>query len=718
MLNDIEQSLKNPNFIDPSKLAAALGNLQGYNSQDSSQQFNARGAVGPQAASVVAGVNSSGAAGNGANAGLTIPSLPTLQTPPAFTPNFGSNAGDLLADEVSLTYQYNNIRMLLDRSLTDRLYGGASRLQAVLGFDVDLEPPSNATDALAVVEVTAKMDSCGGASDTDCNVSGNLAVVAMMPEEGSHNAATLSQKADAFGGAIAAKIFSVGYAAQKRSQVFYLYRAMDTVSYQLKSSMVNTVNFGWQFRPVLGRRSVTPGIRHMIAVVALPSKDLSSTDDKAQIPILKITVKTHWIPYQAKTQTTEKRRRWFHVALPGEGGYEEVSAAVLPTDATQRALGATISKIEWVPTDASTGIAIIHGTNFFPGTKVSFGSKVYATEMDGLVIKSDHQLEVALPLTAAVAGGVLSGRYGAAKPLEAPAGALPAGFEIKKLQLFPEGSDMYQLFIDLTFRSAVTVADLERSANPPVVLVKGTAISTPPSQKQLESPNQIQLSTFVPASLVQGGAATVTVTYPFAGSNWTASLPHYDATVNVTRLGGADHTRLLISVNDKTLDVCDAATTLQLEAGKTFGVGTKTGDTELACLDPKNKVLSFEIKTPDLTAYKKFALVNTSGNFPVLVGDITPVPAPSLDKNQTVSVGVGDVKSVTFTGSNLDLVTKVLFVDAELTITTKKAASIQIRLTTKDVTAAAGTKELQLISDGNGPITATLTVTAPSGASK
>src|SRR5712671_4387261 len=54
MLNDIEQSLKNPNFIDPSKLAAALGNLQGYNSQDSSQQFNARGAVGPQAASVVA----------------------------------------------------------------------------------------------------------------------------------------------------------------------------------------------------------------------------------------------------------------------------------------------------------------------------------------------------------------------------------------------------------------------------------------------------------------------------------------------------------------------------------------------------------------------------------------------------------------------------------------------------------------------------------------
>src|ERR1700730_14281484 len=66
MLNDIAQSLKNPNFINPANLAAALGNLQGYASQDFAQQINARGAVGPQAASVVAGVTSSGGPGSGA----------------------------------------------------------------------------------------------------------------------------------------------------------------------------------------------------------------------------------------------------------------------------------------------------------------------------------------------------------------------------------------------------------------------------------------------------------------------------------------------------------------------------------------------------------------------------------------------------------------------------------------------------------------------------
>jgi hypothetical protein len=187
--------------------------------------------------------------------------------------------------------------------------------------------------------------------------------------------------------------------------------------------------------------------------------------------------------------------------------------------------------------------------------------------------------------------------------------------------------------------------------------------------------------------------------------------------LNVTRLGGAELTRLLISVNDKTLDVCDTATTLQLDGGKTFGVGKKIGDTPpLACLDSNNKLLSFDIKTTDLKPYKKFALVSSAGKFPVLVGDIpvaAPLPVPTLDKNQMVSVGVGDVKAVSFTGGNLDLVTKILFGNTtELSIASKKPASISIMLT-KDVTEKAGTKELQLISDGNDAVTATLTVTVP-----
>lgn len=722
MLNDIGQSLKNPNFIDPIKLAAVLGNLQGYNSQDFAQQLNVKGAVGPQAASVVAGVSNSGGTGSGASSGLAIPAVPSLQTPPSFTPNFGSSAGDLLTDEVNLTYQYNNVRMLLDRSLSDRLYARASRLQAVIGFDVDLEPPSNATDAVAVVDMEATITSCDNADQSDCNANGNLTIVAMMPEEGSHNAATLSQKANAFGGAVAAKIFSVGYAAQKRSQVFYLYRDMDTVSYQGSGSIGNTVHFGWQFRPVLGRRSVTPGTRHMMAVLALPAKDLSSKPGgRTPVPRLSVMVKTKWIRYQAKTQTTTNHHPWFKPDLPHEGGYASAIPADVPTtDATQETLGLTISEIKWVPTDASTGVAIVRGTNFFSGTKVNFGSKVYATESDGLVIKSDHELEVALPLSAAVAGGVLSGRYGAAKLLEARDPSLPVGFSITQLRFFPEGTDMFQLLIDLTFTAPVTVTDLAHLTNPPIVLVKGLPIATPPFQSQLDT-KTILLTTFVPASSVQGGAATVTVNYPFAGPGWMASLPHYDASVNVTRLGGADLTRLLISVNDKTLKVCDGDTMLQLDAAKIFKLDVRTGDTLLKCLDSGHKVLSFDIRSNDLKQYKRFTLVHSKEAFPPLVGDVPaaapPPPGPSLDKTQTVSVAVGDVKAVSFTGSNLDQVTKVLFGGkAELPIAKKSGTSISITLS-KEVTATAGSKEFQLISDGNDFVTATLTVVTPKAGS-
>ena len=98
-------------------------------------------------------------------------------------------------------------------------------------------------------------------------------------------------------------------------------------------------------------------------------------------------------------------------------------------------------------------MAIVKGKNFFPGTKVNFGSKVYATEADGLVIKSDHELEVALPLSSAAMGGVLSGRFGAAVPIEGRDPSLPAGLYISRLRFSPEGSDMYQLDIDVKFYS-------------------------------------------------------------------------------------------------------------------------------------------------------------------------------------------------------------------------------------------------------------------------
>jgi hypothetical protein len=50
------------------------------------------------------------------------PGLPEMLAAPSFQPKYGLSANDLLSDQVNLSYQILNLRMLLERSLSDRLW--------------------------------------------------------------------------------------------------------------------------------------------------------------------------------------------------------------------------------------------------------------------------------------------------------------------------------------------------------------------------------------------------------------------------------------------------------------------------------------------------------------------------------------------------------------------------------------------------------------------
>ncbi len=759
MLDALAESLrKNPSFVDPKALAQALGNLQGFNGQDLSQGFSANGAVGPNAASVFSGANSAAGATTPPattttpNVSITVsptlnaaaptatptsgatppgpaaPALPALQTPPNFTPNFGENAGDLLSDEVNLTYQYDNIRMMLEQSLTDRIQGGKARLQAVVGFDVDIEPAEAAKDAAATVEITATVG-CDKSAAT-CPSVGELSLVAIMPEEGSHNAATLNQKADAFGGALASAVFSVGYSVQKRSQVFYLYRDMDTVSFQKPGPDANTMVFGWQFRPVLGRHSVSAGTRHMLAVLALPAQDIGP-----DAPLLSVKARTFWTRYDGSSQTTDKRLGFWAglrtPALPAEWNHPYADVAAFTTAKAQKDLEPTITNVQWVRTDANSGIAIVTGTNFFPQTTVRIGGKQYATAADGLVIKSDQQLELTTPILSAMTRGVLSGRYGAAQPLDALPAGLPPSFFIENIKLSPEGTDTYELDAKLRFSAEITKDALRTNANAPIISVSGAVVSMPlyyqdvflpkkPDEKEAQlDPSSLRLTTFVPASLVKTGAA-VTVTYPFYGPGWSASILHYDPTAKVARLGAGDDARLLISATDPTMLICKNKWRLQLDKSNDWAPGEP--NTKITCPDSGAEVFQLDIASKDLKPYKHFVLLDPSGKFPPVVGDIpadeTPAPAPSLDKDQTVNVNQYDVTLVIFTGKNLDQVKKVLYGSTELQFNpADDGKSIMIALEQK-VTDEPRSVDLQLVSPGNDLLKASLKVAAAQAAQK
>jgi hypothetical protein len=62
MMDNLSQQLQNKNFVDPKALAAALGNIQGYQSSDFSLGIFGNAAVGSQAASVFAGTGAGSSA--------------------------------------------------------------------------------------------------------------------------------------------------------------------------------------------------------------------------------------------------------------------------------------------------------------------------------------------------------------------------------------------------------------------------------------------------------------------------------------------------------------------------------------------------------------------------------------------------------------------------------------------------------------------------------
>jgi hypothetical protein len=503
---------------------------------------------------------------------------------------------------------------------------------------------------------------------------------------------------------------------------------------------------------------------------------------------------------------------------------------VPPTESSQHGLKPNVHQVKWVPTDATNGVAIVTGENFFPGTTVRLGNKTYSSAADGLIIKSDHELEITAPLSAAATGGVLSGRYGEASLLQSSSViSTSGGFHLTSFRIYPLGDDMDEVIANLPIlpdrdSHSATLQEIKTNLNDPIVLVNGVPIPGTPYLSQGDASPQnpdppIQLTMFVPSTAFDKGAPLFTVTFPFSGRGWTTSLPYYTPTVKVSRMGSDQEARLLISATDPVDRLC-SGWVLQLDTGVEFPltdarcanprtqrlsftipasdlkpsdpalkcvepkaqtlsldvpvedikpitalrcidsqtpsltldlpakdlteptrkcVDPKTHKLSLTipakdldppsiafqCVDPKTQTVSFDYPAKDLKPYHHFLLVNrpqptsTEPN-PVarspLIADIPkpepPPPGPSLDKDQKVSATLNDVHPVKFTGKHLDQVTKVLFDKTELRIVSQEDKEIVISLSPLVTSKVRDEVGLQLLSEGNDPVIAKLSVTA------
>jgi hypothetical protein len=464
-LEDLDKTLKAQqaanSFINFKAVAAAINNVQGLSQTETDTSLSVVGNPTPSR-SVTTDIKTGNVDSSGnplpnstdrqtqTNQASITPQSPPLDSfgslPAGFNPSFGNSASDLLNDQVNLSYQITNLQMLIERSLSDRLDTDDSiecdksspkicnetRLQTVLGFNVTLDPPRTANDAVAVVEITLK---CAEAAKCQGIGAENISLVALMPQEKTYNAATLSSKSNAFSGAAVAGAFQVSGGVRHRSQTFYVYKDTDTLSYQRMTADGDLV-FGWMFRPVLGRRSVAPGLRQLFAVVSLPNVDCYKRDAGCTAK-LRPSIRTYWKKYSRGTQTSFESRDanratkfWYGLSLElakpqlfadpppylNTAEYPEIS--VRSTFEYQQALTPIVRRATWHATGEKTAIISVEGNNFFTGTQVMLGDKAYSEDNKNLTIKSNQALELSATLDQLVNGpAAIIGRYGLSAPI-------------------------------------------------------------------------------------------------------------------------------------------------------------------------------------------------------------------------------------------------------------------------------------------------------------
>jgi hypothetical protein len=168
--------------------------------------------------------------------------------------------------------------------------------------------PRDADNSAAIVEITLSIDDDRFNNDKKAPPPPSL--IALMPQEHTYNSAALNSKANAFGGSVAVKMVTIGYTDRRRGQTYYLSRDNDTASFERQlSGEAGKILFGWEFRPVRGRKSVAPGTRQIFAVISIPEEDSFRKIAANGRPIrMKAEIKAYWRKYDQGTLTTANNR--------------------------------------------------------------------------------------------------------------------------------------------------------------------------------------------------------------------------------------------------------------------------------------------------------------------------------------------------------------------------------------------------------------------------
>jgi len=351
--------------------------------------------------------NSSGTTGSTSNTfqqQITQPGLapPTAAAPPqtsfySYQPQFGISAQDLLAEQTALFYQITNLRLLLDRSLSDRISFtpkdgfniGSKRDQIVIGFQITIEAEHKDAVAESEIAITGP----------------DVSLVSLLPMDKTYNVASVTKSSKAVDVGAVVQLIGVGAAVGKTQESIYLIKDTDTVSLERpvdNSEIGKTIKFAWQFRPVLGQRTVEPGRRQVFALISVPQGG-------DVMRALKVTATTKWRRYDRKLKSVGDLVSGTTTNVQ----YRDQTPNLSDPSSADFGLKPYIFNVGWNDTGTGQVLAIVEGSGFTPDTSLVLGNTVLNRPENGLTVANERRMIILAPAQLLARSlPLLVGRYG------------------------------------------------------------------------------------------------------------------------------------------------------------------------------------------------------------------------------------------------------------------------------------------------------------------
>lgn len=708
-LQQLERDLGRLGFVDQTGVARAVGNLQGARQNTSSMSLSVTGLPTP-GVSTIENSNSSANSNTSSlqtttNSASVTPSAPALpgQTP-AISPqlSFGQNAQELLAEQVQLTYQLINLRTLLERAITDRVAANVGeakqRRQAVVGFQIGLDSRGRYRNAVA--EVDMRVTSLTPAEN---RLRPNL--VSLIPKEKTYNVATISKNAKQFGFGAVVQVVNVGASFSSSRDTFYLVRDTDTVAVERPWPFIADENgqaqeepgrenpaaitFGWQFRPVLGRKAVEPGSRSVFALLSLPPSEFTTY-------VAKVEAFTRWRKYDSKTGTVGD-------FIPGSDSTQVLDELIVPPDIDE-ALRPVAQNVRWEDTNDGKALVIVNGKNFLPGTGVLVGNTLLDGPEDGFVLSDEKSFRFSVPVAGLISLTDLQlvGRFGSPFPLRLDLQRrddFSWGIRIKSpVKFTPVDAKVTQVTLDLTAKEcpggAASCFPDYASSFRPLVMVGKTVFGfiDAPVAVTLPGGDIIRLTFKAPSDLL-GENDIVKVRYPFLEPGAYTAEAAYDfgssfGVKSAVVLASDDNTSQ-IAVRGSKFDKSKVTVTV---GSKVY----KDGDSVLLWLSEDLLQLNLALPPKDLAKVKNLIVAQDGRNL-ILPLASAPQPSPKPEVIKADDVTVGDSKIVKLKGANFSSIQEVRFEGRVLSFDLDDDGATLLLSVPGEMTALPGTKVVTFI---------------------